>query len=221
MVIIMLHSLEQTIQHKYLNEASGHDWYHIARVVHLSLSLTETNENIEYIKTLALLHEELDDKLNPSQSIEQLQSLLLTHHLPLEWLPQLITDIQSIGYKGGFFIPNRSNAAQYVSDADLLDAMGAIGIARTFQYNGQVKKAPFYDPTLADVHINNYHDYRHKKRNAIAHFDEKLLHLKSLIVSEKAKPLAEKRHQRLLQFVDAFFEELNEAGVDISNKFNY
>lgn len=216
----MIDQIEHFIQQKYQEEASGHDWFHLYRVTYLAINLAEAEDDLDYIKLLALLHEELDDKLNPDGAIEQLEQLLSDHGIAPSLWPRLMKDIQSIGYKGGFHQSHRTREAQIVSDADLLDAMGAIGIARTFQYNGQVKKAPFYDPALAKVAINNYEDYRHKKRNAIAHFDEKLLKLKDLIMTPKAKIIAANRHQRMVQYVEDFFSELAESGVDISDRFN-
>lgn len=214
-----IEQIEQYIKTKYQNEASGHDWFHIYRVTYLALNLTNAEDDLAYIKLLALLHEELDDKLNPDGALQQLENILTEYNLDSTIFPRLIKDIQSIGFKGGFHQADRTREAMIVSDADLLDAMGAIGIARTFQYNGQVKHAPFYDPDLAKVELENYEDYRHKKRNAIAHFDEKLLRLKDLIVTDQGKSLASKRHQRLVQFVEDFFSELAEAGVDISDRF--
>lgn len=214
-----IEQLEQYIKTKYQNEASGHDWFHIYRVTYLALNLAQPQDDCDYIKLLALLHEELDDKLNPDDALQQLKNILADHHIESSLYSRLIKDIQSIGFKGGFHQVDRTREAMIVSDADLLDAMGAIGIARTFQYNGQVKHAPFYDPALAKVELNNYADYRQKKRNAIAHFDEKLLRLKDLIVTDKGQKLANKRHQRMVQFVEDFFSELAESGVDISDRF--
>lgn len=215
-----MNQVEKYIQNKYQDEASGHDWFHIYRVTYLALNIAEPDDDLAYIKLLALLHEELDDKLNPQASIDSIQTILSTTEVDLTLLDKLVNDIQSIGFKGGFIQPERTRAAQIVSEADLLDAIGAIGIARTFQYNGQVKHAPLYDPALAKVALNNYDDYRNKKRNAIAHFEEKLLKIKDLIITEKGRQIAEKRHQRMVQFVDDFFEEMAESGVDISNRFD-
>ncbi|MBR7927558.1 hypothetical protein KBI51_05150 [Aerococcaceae bacterium zg-ZUI334] len=215
-----MNHLTHSIQQKYLSEKSGHAFDHILRVAHLAQKIAEETDDLDYLWTLALLHEEFDDKLNQTQSHNTFIQQLHDWQVPEIYFDNLLHDLLTIGFKGGFTVPERSRAAQLVTDADMLDAIGAIGIARTFQYNGQVKHAPFYDPALADVTLHSLGDYRTKQRNAIAHFDEKLLRLKSFIQTEKAKVIAEQRHQRTLQFVSDFFDELEESGVDVSLRFD-
>ncbi|MBF6979326.1 hypothetical protein I4Q36_09680 [Tuanshanicoccus lijuaniae] len=216
-----MNHLTNSIRHKYLTENSGHAFDHLLRVAHLTQTIADASDDQNYLWILALLHEEFDDKLNHAQTHDCFIEQLHDWQVPADYFDALIRDLPTIGFKGGFTIPERSHAAQLVTDADMLDAMGAIGIARTFQYNGQVKHAPFYDPALAQITLDSLDEYRHKQRNAIAHFDEKLLRLKSFIQTDKAKAIAEKRHQRTLQFVTDFFDELAESGVDVSLRFDY
>lgn len=216
----MFDALTNYIKDKYKNEASGHDWFHIERVIHLARKINQDSALDREVYLTALLHEELDDKLNDVLDAEGFVNLLETHRVSASDFPNLYDHIQSLGFKGGFTKLTRHPVAQAVYEADLLEAIGAIGIARTFQYNGEKKKAPFYDPDLAKVQITSYEDYRNAKRNAIAHFDEKLLRLLPHFVTPLGKELAQKRHKRMVTFVQDFFEELAEAGVDISDRFD-
>lgn len=193
----------------FSKEHTGHDYYHIKRVVDLTARLMPSDDP-ELFKALliAYLHDVFDDKVNPSSNVsEDLRMLLKKWNIDIEDIENdVITGVQEIGYKGGFGKRDKSYAATFVSDADLLDAMGAVGIARTFYYAGS-KGQHFHDPNLKFEMPDSIESYRKLNRNPIDHFNEKLFLLKDWIVTPKGKIEAEKRHKVLVEFYSNFIEE--------------
>lgn len=203
--------IEKTHKHVkdfFKNDATGHDFEHIKRVVKLTTRFI-TNEDYFLAVMIAYMHDLFDEKISGVANIEtSFYETLVEWDLDLlGYESKILEGIMSIGFKGGFEDVERSPEASLVSDADYLDAMGAIGIARTFYYAGS-KGHPIYNPDLANVDIETKADYRNKKRNAIAHFDEKLFKLKDLIVNDQAKIIAKKRHELLRDFYEEFMEEV-------------
>lgn len=193
----------------FSKEHTGHDYYHIKRVVDLTARLMPSDDHDYFLALLiAYCHDVFDDKINPSTNVnDDFKKLFKIWNIDLGELEEsVISGVQEIGYKGGFGIRNKSHAATFVSDADLLDAMGAVGIARTFYYAGS-KGQHFHDPELEFKMPDSIEAYRKLNRNPIDHFNEKLLLLKEWIVSDIGKIEAEKRHKILLDFYNNFIEE--------------
>lgn len=206
----ILKTIDNKIFDMFDKEHTGHDYYHIKRVVDLTARLMPSNDPELYLALLiAYCHDVFDDKLNPSDDIpSDFKVLFRRWNIELGDLEDcVISGVQEIGYKGGFGVKDKSYAASFVSDADLLDAMGAVGIARTFYYAGS-KGQHFHDPNLTFEMPDSLESYRQLNRNPIDHFNEKLLLLKDWIVSDKGKIEAEKRHKVLLDFYNNFIEEV-------------
>lgn len=206
-----LNRLESRIQNHFKVDNTGHDFGHIKRVVNLTARLLVDEVNPFIALSIAYCHDLFDDKLDiPFESIKQLEK---SWNIDFEGYDHEIEKaVLNLGYKGGFKERKLSKEARLVYEADLLDAMGAVGIARTFYYAGS-KNLPFHDETLEGVLAHNYYEYRNQTRNTITHFDEKLLKLKDEMRSEKAKEIASKRHIILLNFKEAFEREIK--GDDI------
>lgn len=206
-----LNNLEINIRKLFEVDKTGHDFGHIQRVVKLTTRLLVDDVNPFVTISIAYCHDLFDEKLDtPFQTFKEMKD---AWKLDFETYDQEIEKgIFSLGYKGGFEKKVLSKEARLVYEADLLDAMGAIGIARTFYYAGS-KQMPFHDENLEGVIAENIKDYRNKSRNTIAHFDEKLLKLKDEMKSEKAIEIANRRHKLLLEFKRAFEEEIK--GDDI------
>lgn len=205
-----LSKLDTVIFTLFERETTGHDYYHIKRVVDLTTRLMSISDPELYLALLiAYSHDIFDDKTNPTQNLEQsLKDFYSKHNLDLEGMEDaVIAGVKQIGYKGGFGVKEKTHAAQYVSDADILDAMGAVGIARTFYYAGS-KGHIFHDPTLKTEIPDTLEAYRSSKRNPIAHFNEKLLLLKDWVKTPQGIVEASKRHQILLDFYQQFIEEV-------------
>ncbi|WP_236261976.1 HD domain-containing protein [Erysipelothrix aquatica] len=207
----VLSNIDTHIFDYFQNETSGHDYYHIKRVVDITSRLIALEDEARYLALLiAYFHDVFDDKVNPTDDLDSsLRELFKSWNLDFEGLEsEIIAGVAQIGYKGGHGVVNKTYAAQYVSDADMIDSMGAIGIARTFYYAGS-KGTPIYDPTLKGVTIESYDDYRNVQRNAIDHFDEKLLKLIDWIKTPEGKRMAQERHDLMQAFKDQFYKEMD------------
>lgn len=203
-----IQTLHDKIKKLVSDENSGHDFGHIMRVVNLTQKICTPDADTFVVLCCAYLHEFLDDKMNVFDT-KDLHELALQWNLDFEGNTSTILDnISKIGYKGGFQkTKDRTLEAHIVSDADILDAMGAIGIARTFYYAGY-KGLPFHDRDLEGIVATNLHEYRNGHRNAIAHFDEKILHLYDALETKKAQEIGKIRHERVVRFYNEFYEEI-------------
>ncbi len=205
---------------KILKDAEGgHDWFHIERVWKNARYIQE-NENkgdLLTIELAALLHDISDAKFNGGD--DDKGSLLAFNFLQEQGVEQekvehIKTIIKYVSYKGGFPQDQISTIEfQIVQDADRLDAIGAIGIARAFNYGG-FKNRPIHDP---DKSLQDYPDSRAYHRSdapTINHFYEKLLKLKDLMNTDTGKQMARERHQFMLEFLDQFYSEWDPPAAD-------
>ncbi len=176
------------------NETTGHDYFHAKRVMNNALKIADNKKvNQEIIKVAALTHDLIDKKV--SNDIEQSLTALkakLKEASYLEELDEIINIIQTISYSKGK-VPETLEG-KIVQDADRLDALGAIGIARTFAYGGKNKRM-IYDP------LNN------DRLDSISHFYDKLLKLKDLMNTPKGKAMAEEKTLYMEAFLKKFYEE--------------
>ncbi|MBU8878967.1 HD domain-containing protein [Bacillus sp. FJAT-29790] len=194
------------------DDSTGHDWYHIERVRKNALYICEKENKGDrfVVEMAALLHDIPDEKLNSSKEAGERKLAEFLETLALEHTVQdkIIEIIGSISFKGGKKTELLSIEAEIVQDADRIDALGAIGIARTFAYGGKKGQA-LYDPEIKVRDVMTEEEYRNGKSSSVHHFDEKLLKLKDRMNTETAKKLAEKRHQFMEQFLEEFYNEWN------------
>ena len=205
----MIQETEKWVKDQLKNEGTGHDWHHIRRVTKQAKEIAKIEGANEFIVTLAaLLHDLIDDKVVKSEEagIKQVTKWLTTIGTTSEQHQHIMTIITTMSFKGGTNKPVTTLEAKVVQDADRLDAIGAIGIARTFIYAGS-KGDPMYDPTLAVRDSLTLDEYRHGRSSAIGHFYEKLLKLKDLMNTEEGKKRAELRHAFIEQYVEQFLQE--------------
>ncbi|MCM3715554.1 HD domain-containing protein [Halalkalibacter oceani] len=191
------------------NEGTGHDWDHIRRVTRQAEEIAEIEGADRHIVTLAaLLHDLIDDKVVTSEEegLARVNEWLAQLALPAGAQAHIIEIITTMSFKGGNNKPMSTLEGQVVQDADRLDALGAIGIARTFLYAGS-KGQPMYDPAVRVRENMTAEQYRHGKSSAVHHFYEKLLKLKSLMNTNEAKRRAERRHAFMEQFLEQFYQE--------------
>lgn len=201
---------EHFIASEFRSESSGHDWFHIDRVRKMALRIGNQERCDLFVTEMAALLHDLDDwKLNdsesnyPSRAAKWLDSMGVDAEYSLHIL-QIIGDVS---YKGsGTETPVSSVEAAVVQDADRLDAIGAIGIARTFAYGGH-KNRQIYDPSVPPVMHQNFQEYKKSTAPTINHFYEKLLLLKDRMNTETARIIAEKRHQVMENYLTQFHEE--------------
>jgi uncharacterized protein len=207
----MIEQTEQWVKEQLEHEGTGHDWHHINRVTKQAKEIAEIEGADTFIVTLAaLLHDLIDDKVVESEEegLKQVTQWLVSIGTSDEQLQHILTIITTMSFKGGNNKPVSSLEAQVVQDADRLDALGAIGIARTFIYAGS-KGDPMHDPDLAIRKTLTLDEYRNGRSSAIGHFYEKLLKLKDLMNTTEGKKRAEMRHQFLENFLNQFLEEWN------------
>ena len=201
------------VKEKLEGAEAGHDWFHIERVWKLSKKIAEKEGgNLEVIELSALLHDIADPKFHNGDETLALkisQNFLEEIHVNAELIEQVLFVIKNISFKNRAEAPeNPPLELQIVQDADRLDAIGAIGIARTFNFGG-FKNNLMYHPEIKPNLGMNKEEYKKSNGTTINHFYEKLLLLKYLMNTETAKKIASERHDFMLQFLDEFYKEWN------------
>jgi uncharacterized protein len=208
----VIKKIEDFVETLFHNDSTGHDWFHIQRVRRLAVHIgKEEQANLLMVEIIALLHDVLDDKITygKKRAREEIETLLSKMPLTKIHIEEILYTIENIGFKGGNGITLDTIEGKIVQDADRLDALGAIGTARTFMYSGAKGQAMF-DPKIEVRDSMSYEQYRNEKSTAINHFYEKLFLLKDTLQTESAKKIAQERHDFMKQFVDQFMKEWNE-----------
>ena len=191
----------------------GHDYFHIERVYKNALLIAKEENVDEFIVSLgALLHDIADSKFhNGDETIgpKKARAFLEQEKLNEETIVHIEEIIKNISFKGGNFNQTfTSPELDVIQDADRLDAIGAIGIARCFNYGG-FKKRALYDPEIAPNLNMTKEEYKKSTAPTINHFYEKLLLLKDRMNTITGKKIAEERHQYMENFLKQFYKEWN------------
>lgn len=194
-------------------ESSGHDWWHIARVRSLAHTIAEAEGADTFTcEMAALLHDIADAKIAGTweAGVARVRDWLSAHDVSATQSDHILEIIESISFAGGSKPTPRTLEGRIVQDADRLDAIGAIGIARAFAYGG-VHGRILYDPAVAPRESMTTDEYRNHLTPTINHFYEKLLLLKERMNTPYARTLAEQRHQFMQTFLDEFYAEWDGA----------
>ncbi|CAM3501468.1 HD domain-containing protein [Aeromicrobium ponti] len=203
---------ENFVRHTLGEDSTGHDWYHIERVRKNALYIAEKEQrgDLFIIEMAALLHDIPDEKLNASKEAgeKKLSDFLQDLEIQEAAITRISEIIYSISFKGGKNTKLLSPEAEIVQDADRLDAIGAVGIARAFAYGGKKGQA-IYDPGLETRNEMTEEEYRHGKSSSINHFYEKLLKLKERLNTDTAINMAKERHQFMEEYLQQFYKEWN------------
>ncbi|MDO7744181.1 MAG: HD domain-containing protein [Pedobacter sp.] len=190
---------------------AGHDWFHIERVYKSALNINKAEQGDHLIVALAaLLHDIADSKFNngdeeigPLTAGNFLRTLLLEE----ETIIHVQQIIRNLSYKASLgHLTFHSKELDVVQDADRLDAIGAIGIARAFTYGG-FKNRLMYDPAIAPDMNMSKEAYKNTTAPTINHFYEKLLRLKDLMKTAEGRKIAGQRHDFMLHYLDQFYKE--------------
>jgi uncharacterized protein len=191
---------------------SGHDWWHALRVWHLGKYIAQEEKVASFeVELIALLHDLDDAKFTPKQNPKKskVQEFLLTHNFPDSKIQAMVTTIKQIAFRNQKLAPKqKSPLLKIVQDADRLDAIGAIGIARTFNYGGH-KGREIYNPNIKPQLNQTKEQYQKSTAPTINHFYEKLLLLKDQMNTHTGKRLAERRHRFMAEFLTEFYREWN------------
>ena len=203
---------ENFVKKLFENEGTGHDWWHIFRVRNLALKIADKEGGDHFLIEMAgLLHDVDDWKINNEQNPGKVEGWLELMNLDEKLISQILSIIDEVSFKGaGVETKASSQEAKIVQDADRLDAIGAIGIARAFTYGGS-KSRSMYDPEISPEKHPDFEIYRKSKGPTINHFYEKLLLLKDRLNTSTAKKIAEKRHHFMEVYLEQFFTEWNNS----------
>lgn len=205
----VIQSAERLVRSTLKGDSSGHDWWHIHRVRKLAVDIGEKeNCGLFVCELAALLHDLIDEKLvsNVSEAIADVKSWLAEQKVSKVEKEHIISIITNLSFKGGKQKPLETIEGKVVQDADRLDALGAIGIGRTFSYSGATGQLMF-DPEIKVRNELTNEEYRTGKTTAINHFYEKLFKLSDLMNTETGKKVAEQRHLFMEQFIEQFYKE--------------
>ncbi|WP_276496041.1 HD domain-containing protein [Pontibacter litorisediminis] len=201
------------VQELLSGEGSGHDWWHVLRVWNNAKHIAATEQvNLYVVELAALLHDIGDHKFhNGDETVgpRMAREWLERRQVEEETIQHVCSIIQDLSYKGaGTSSAMPTLEGKVVQDADRLDAIGAIGIARTFAYGGH-KNRELYDPAVKPVMHESFEAYKANTAPTINHFYEKLLLLKDRMHTDTAKDLAQKRHAYMEEFLEQFYAEWN------------
>jgi len=199
------------IRGQFEGEGSGHDWWHIHRVWKNSISIGEKEGGDMFVVQLgALLHDIDDFKLHGGDSsvgAREARKYLKSLGVNEDVVNHVCEIVGDISFKGaGEEKPMRTLEGRIVRDADRLDAMGAIGIARCFAYGGY-KGTPIHLPDVKPKLHETTEEYITRQSSQINHFYEKLLLLKELMLTDTGKKMAEGRHRYMLEYLEQFDKE--------------
>lgn len=200
------------VKAKFVDEASGHDWWHLYRVWQLSkhIAQKERDADMEIVELGALLHDIADFKFHgndltagPKAARTLLEELGANESV----IEAVCHVVENVSFKGaGVANKMKSLEGKIVQDADRLDAIGAIGIARAFAYGG-TQGRPFHNPdSQAQMH-ESFEAYANAESTTINHFYEKLLLLKDLMNTDTGRKMAEHRHKFLEDYLKEFYAE--------------
>lgn len=203
------------VQQRLKNSEGGHDWWHTHRVYlnAKKIAESETAIDLEVVLLAALLHDIADSKFhNGNEEIgpETARKFLASEGFESQKLEHVVSIIENISFKGGNSGRTfNSKELDVVQDADRLDAIGAIGIARVFNYGG-FKGNEIYNPEIRPNLDMTKEEYKKGRQPSINHFYEKLLLLRDLMNTKTGREMAQERHEFMLKYLEQFYREVVE-----------
>jgi len=205
--------IKEYVKNVCYNDSTGHDWWHIQRVYNNAMLINKEEKANEFIiKIIVLMHDLYDHKFyngNTEEKLEEtLKELDVYNFISKNDIENIIYSIVNLGFSANFTEQKElSIEGKIVQDADRLDGIGAIGIARVFTYMGK-KGKKIYDPNNNEL-VNEEEYKKNGSKTAITHFYDKLLKIKNLMNTDTAKIIAQERHKYLEDFLQEFFDEWN------------
>ncbi|SCJ22278.1 putative hydrolase [uncultured Clostridium sp.] len=208
---LLIEETKKFVKSKLFGEGSGHDWYHIERVYNMAKFIGEKEKADSFIVEMTALLHDIDD-WKFSDDNEVVEVFLNSIKVDKKDIDIIINIIKTMSYKGGVVDSTQDTIeGKVVQDADRLDAIGAIGIARAFSYGGN-KNRIIYDPDIKPIKFNDLDEVKNAKNHTINHFYEKLLKLRDLMNTETARLIANKRHKFMEEYLNEFYYEWNFKG---------
>lgn len=215
---MIVKTILEHVKNQFESDTTGHDWFHIERVYKMACHLqAKEGGDLEIIQLASLLHDISDHKMNGGKLNEggnvALQ-LLLENGYEEKKAKIVANIIDGVSFKGALVKDQQiSIEGKIVQDADRLDAIGAMGIARAFAYGGS-KNRPIYEPSVLPELHDDFKKYATAKSHTINHFYEKLLLLKDRLHTNTAQVIGLKRHQIMEAFLVQFYDEWNLKNLD-------
>jgi len=205
----IIEKIKEDIKVLFENEASGHDYEHSIRVYNNSLLINKMVKGNEFIISLAtLLHDVDDSKVFKTSNFENARLIMDKYSVDRMIIEQVIEVISTVSFKGGNNDIPKTIEGEVVQDADRLDAIGAIGIARAFTYGGYHKRK-MYDPNIPPRDKMTIEEYRSNNGTTINHFYEKLIKLESSMNTTVGRKIASERTKFLKEYLERFIDEWN------------
>lgn len=206
----LVDKVRERVREDFFGEGTGHDWWHIHRVVNNALAIqSREGGDRELIELAALVHDVGDHKFHEEADAQKNLITEMFQDLGADEIiiQQVLNVVKQVSFKGGKEnLVLDSLEAKIVQDADRLDALGAIGVARAFAYGGS-KKRMIYDPDNRPKDFQSFEEYKNDKGHTINHFYEKLLKLKKMMQTETGKKMAFLRHEFMEEFLNQFYRE--------------
>ena len=193
----------------FKTDHSGHDYFHTLRVYKMATHIGEKEKaDIQTVQLAALLHDVDDIKLSPDtyQNKENARRFLQANGISAGEIDEICRIIHQISYKGTESTVPDTLEGQCVQDADRLDAIGAIGIARAFTYGGNRNRV-LHDPDIAPKLNMNGEEYRNHVSTTVNHFYEKLFNLRELMNTATAQKIAQNRETYMKEYIQRFMDE--------------
>ena len=207
----IVQEVAERVRQQMAGSEGGHDWWHVYRVWQMARFIARSMDvDMLIVELAALLHDLADPKFhdgNEEIGPSEARKILDAYELNEETVTHILEIIKNISFRNSFDDKIfHSLELEVVQDADRLDAIGAIGIARAFNYGGY-RNREMYDPSQEPVIFESKEAYKKSNSPTINHFYEKLLSLKDSMNTRVAKNIAEARHQYVLEYLDRFFLE--------------
>lgn len=195
------------LKNNYSDEYTGHDYWHMIRVYQMATELSrKEGADLFIVQMAALLHDVDDRKLSPDthERLDNAVRFMKTNHISEDDQNRICDIIHQVSYRGKDSVTPASIEGKCVQDADRLDALGAIGIARIFAFGGSNHR-PIYDPRIPPIHSISSEEYATSPTTSVNHFYEKIFHLREMMNTKTARNLAEQREAFMKNFLTQFF----------------
>lgn len=193
----------------FATDFSGHDYFHTMRVYQMATRIAiEENADLQLVQLAALLHDVDDRKLSPEtcENKDRAMAFMRSRNLAEDVIEQIKEIIDEVSFMGKDSVVPKTLEGKCVQDADRLDALGAMGIARAFAYGGNHNRV-MYDPEIPPAMNMGKEEYQNHVSTTVNHFYEKLFLLKDMMNTDSAKEIAEHREQYMKEYIDEFMDE--------------
>ncbi len=211
----IIKSVAERVKEKMLGESTGHDWWHVYRVWKNAIYLAEHEKGIDVyvVQLAALLHDIADWKFSGGDTTagaKMAREMLEDVGVERGSIEIVCDIVENVSFKGGFGTRLSTKEGMIVQDADRLDALGAIGIARAFAYGGS-KGREIYNPGISPLQYRDFEDYKksNSRSTTVNHFYEKLFLLTGQMGTEAGRRIAREREEFMKEYLDRFYEEWN------------